>query len=675
MSLRCAAHVLFVTVRIGLLLACPFGVSAALAQSAVPFSEVHTVAASTVAVPQEFTFSISNAGNYTVTLTDLGAALNPGAPLASVELAVSTGLKLVGVPLVGAGTLSLNSLAAGTYVLHVVGTPGTGLGSGPFGIVVANAAQTQIASFQGSLALPAGSLQNGLAVLDSSFTVTGNGGACTPPQTGQCFTVALNDLQVPQPLASATLLLIEQGGSTPLAILPDNGVYQASVPLTPGTTYRIFGAGQAGAANAGLYSVTVVPTGGTIPVYGRTVPVGSTAAVGTAAVSAGSGLLTLTDLAYPAALSSVAAVATLSGQVVGQLNAPGSMAITTTAGTYQIYAAATPATAGLGAGSYAVRLAPASGAPWLSIGRGVTSPGSALSAYSFDAMIPAAGSYTVSLTDFRFPAPLAGARMAVVQAGALLGTPLGGPGSLSVSAAPGPLSAVIFAQAQTGGSLFGLDAASGTAAPVLDVTQAVGAVFSAQQGSITAAGSYSVTATDLGFPAVFANYDTIVTQGSSVLGLIYGGGTFNFQAVPGTYWISFLAQPAAPANAGTYALSVDTAPAPPTVSLSTDHTQVTSGSTVDIIWSSQNATACTASGGWSGKQALSGTATSAALTANTTFTLACTGAGGSASKSVAVTVTAKSSGGGGALDPAWLGALAGLLMLRLRRRTGRVRAR
>jgi hypothetical protein len=43
---------------------------------------------------------------------------------------------------------------------------------------------------------------------------------------------------------------------------------------------------------------------------------------------------------------------------------------------------------------------------------------------------------------------------------------------------------------------------------------------------------------------------------------------------------------------------------------------------------------------------MSGTATSAALTANTTFKLTCTGPGGNASQSVNVTVTTSSGGGG-----------------------------
>jgi hypothetical protein len=162
--------------------------------------------------------------------------------------------------------------------------------------------------------------------------------------------------------------------------------------------------------------------------------------------------------------------------------------------------------------------------------------------------------------------------------------------------------------------------------------------------------SYSVTATDLGFPASFASYDTIVTHGTQQVGDILGGGTFDFAATPGTYYINFIAQTTGSDEAGTYALTVAPAPAAPTVTLTVDNPTVTSGSTVDLIWSSQNATTCTAnspSGGFNGPEPLSGTATSSALTANTTFTLTCIGAGGSQSASATVTVTPASSSGGG----------------------------
>jgi lysophospholipase L1-like esterase len=85
-----------------------------------------------------------------------------------------------------------------------------------------------------------------------------------------------------------------------------------------------------------------------------------------------------------------------------------------------------------------------------------------------------------------------------------------------------------------------------------------------------------------------------------------------------------------------------TAKPPPTVSLTANPTSVTSGGKTQLSWTSTNATSCTASGGWSGGQSTSGTATSGALAANTTFTLTCTGTGGAANASAAVTVTAAS---------------------------------
>jgi regulation of enolase protein 1 (concanavalin A-like superfamily) len=86
-------------------------------------------------------------------------------------------------------------------------------------------------------------------------------------------------------------------------------------------------------------------------------------------------------------------------------------------------------------------------------------------------------------------------------------------------------------------------------------------------------------------------------------------------------------------------ISAGGAPPAPTASLTATPTSVASGATTQLSWTSTNATACTASGGWSGSQPTSGSATSSAITTTTTFTLTCTGAGGSASDSKTVTIT------------------------------------
>jgi len=94
------------------------------------------------------------------------------------------------------------------------------------------------------------------------------------------------------------------------------------------------------------------------------------------------------------------------------------------------------------------------------------------------------------------------------------------------------------------------------------------------------------------------------------------------------------------ANASATITVTTATPPPPSVSISANPTSVTSGGSITLAWSSTNTTACTASNGWSGTEATSGTQPINNFAATTTFTLTCTGAGGSANQSVTVTVTA-----------------------------------
>jgi hypothetical protein len=76
---------------------------------------------------------------------------------------------------------------------------------------------------------------------------------------------------------------------------------------------------------------------------------------------------------------------------------------------------------------------------------------------------------------------------------------------------------------------------------------------------------------------------------------------------------------------------------PPTVSLKSSASSIDSGASTTLSWSSTNASACTASGDWSGTRGLSGSE-SVAPTTSATYTLSCTGDGGSGSASVTVSV-------------------------------------
>jgi hypothetical protein len=70
-------------------------------------------------------------------------------------------------------------------------------------------------------------------------------------------------------------------------------------------------------------------------------------------------------------------------------------------------------------------------------------------------------------------------------------------------------------------------------------------------------------------------------------------------------------------------------PAAPTVDLSTDQTAVTSGDTFTLTWSSTDATACEASGSWTGSLATSGSSAQQAYgLGERSYSITCSGDGG-----------------------------------------------
>lgn len=622
--------------------------AAAFSQSSTPplLSEVHTVATASTAVPVEHSFSISGAGTYQVTLTDLGAQLTPTAPLASVKMALTSSSKIVGTPITAAGTLTFTTTGPGDYVVRVVGKPGNTFGSGSIGIAVGTAAApTSLYSFSDTLALPGQTLPNGEAVINDSFTV---------PSTGP-YTVTLTDFQLPQALSQLTMVIIQEGAPSPTLVLPDPAT-SATVTLSQGVNYRIFAAGLADTSGGGLYGVTV--TSPSASVYTKTQPVGTTTLAAVTSLTAGAHTALLTDLSFPAALTQLSGVVILNGQLVSSVTAGTAAPFTATASTYQVYVSSAAATASPGAGSYSLAVAPQSGTAEVNIARVVSASGSTTKVYSLDTSIPSAGAYTVALTNFAFPASLTSLRLAAIQGGQVIGTPLTAAGNLAINAAAGPLSFLVLAGADpTLGGVFDVNVtASGSSTLLFDQAQGVaGSAFIvvSRPVSVTAAGPYLVQATDLGFPANFTTMATLVSQGGAVTGNIYGSDQLPITAQPGNYFVNLILQPASADAAGTYGLNVAPAPAP-TVTLNASATTVANGGKVTLSWTSQNATACTASGSWSGSQATTGSAQTDALTANATFTLTCTGAGGSANSTVNVTVGQPASpsghGGGGSVD-------------------------
>jgi hypothetical protein len=656
----------------------------------IPCDDVRTVAAASTGVPVEHDFNATAGTTYYVTLTDLGAQFSVPQPLATLKMAITANDALVNVtPIVGSGTVAAtvqlvvdgaNAVAAngvamasftatttGAYRFHIIGAPSSGNAPGPIGLVIsATQAGAPLQSWSDSIG-PAGTPPaTAEGILQQQFTVT----------TAGAYQISLTDLALPQALQAPPQLIV-LNGATIVALLPVPNTNALTTTATlPAGTYQIFALGLASTqASGGLFSASVIPAsaGGGAPAFSWTVPVGGTIAIGGAAqlTSGAQYSLSLGDLAFPAALTHVAAIAVdlSKGTAAATLGMSGTAAFAATGAnpgdTYQIFVAA-QAGGTAGAGSYSARILNSGGAAVSGSAQAVTSSTSTLQPFNFTADVSAAGTYTATLTDLQLPVALLTADLALVQGGVIVGMPLMSPGGITASLAAGSASLTMlgFVQSSTSaGSLMDVSVSDSSGKVVFDQPQGVGAAFRPTLISIATPGTYQFTLADLAWPASFSQsggqLTGVLTQGGTVVGEIFGGGTLT--AIPvktaGNYYLSIIATPTGSDAAGTYALNVSQAPAAPTVSLSADAASVTSGGTVHLIWTTTGATSCIASGGgwsgtFSGAQALGDTATSPAITANTTFTLTCTGAGGQTAGTVMVSLSSGSSsskGGGGAL--------------------------
>jgi len=650
---------------------------------------VHTV--TPLGQPQavERNFTVKNAGSVSVTLTDFGSKLTSPltpAPLAYVAMAVTQGSSVVGTPVTAPGTpITFDAMSNTTYTIHVVGLPGPNLGSGPIAEDVTDSKGNNIFHSTDLLFVPP-QQSNQVGLLAQSL----------PAQGGGSFTLALTDLQFPAALQGAAVLLIDTTAGT--AVEQPN-VGSTSVMLNANDSYVVIEYGVEGSGQSGgLFGVALTPTAGGAAIYTALVPVGAVTLLQTSVsgqaqssftLGSSQATLQLTDLSFPTVPLSVVGAAvvdattqTLAAPAVTGTGAQNISAPSTT-DSYQVYSYGV-ADSTTNEGSYSVAVQQGTSFPFFEAQ--AVSSSSALQAFSFDTSVPSAGSYVLTLTDFKFPVQLMSDALAAVQNGQPL-TSLNAAGKVSASFSKGLVTLLAFGS--EGGQpaspgLMGVDLSpSGGGAAVFDVTEGIGTGFSSTTFTTQSAQAVQANVADLKFPAALGSLNLAVTSGTTLVGSISSAGSsgnFPFTTTANaTYNVNVLAQPATPASAqqepaGTYAMSVDPAP---TATLTASSMSVASGGTVNLTWSSQNATSCTASAtpsnsGWSGSENPSGgPAATAAITADTTFSLACTGGGGTANASVTVNVTAAPSGsgghgGGGALDLGSLLALAALVALRWR---------
>jgi plastocyanin len=628
------------------------------ARADVLIDDTSVVGLPTVAAPSQYTFTATATEALTVTLTDFQAP----AAFSNLQIAVTQDDTLVGSAIVDsshAAAVPIAATAGSAYVLYVIGTPATAQGFGSFGACVTRNSdptpRTCVAtySFSGNIQTPSTPNNTGISTLNTTFTATSTG-TYQVTLTDDAFPVALQ-------MVSATMF----NGSSQVG-----GVFTSGAPtpvtLTGGITYTLLVAAQAAAnPQAGLYGVHITDPSGA-PVFDRSLPVGSLGAATVVTIPSAQALtLTLTDLAYPAALGSLGAAVTSGGSGLGTLTAAGSLSnIMAPAGSIDVWQFAA---AGAGPGVYSLNLANSTASLYST--NQVVNPGNNPSSgnFAFVVQLPAAGTYNLSVSDFQFPGVLQNLSSTIAQNGA----PLTVSSTGDFTGSSGLAVVVVDAQAPASGSGIFAVTVQTKASPaqiLLDQTQAVGGVFNTRVINYGASGSYEVTLADLGFPTNFQNLAVVLSQGSQVLGKIFGSGTFPVNATPGQYVLTFVATPGAQ-NYGLYSINI--AAALPTVTFSASAASVPVGQTVQLTWSSQNATACTAGGdpAWTGNEALTGT-TAVSLAATATLTLTCTGSGGSAKQSVSVSVTAaapsSSHGGGGSMDLALLSLLTAVLIGRRR---------
>jgi hypothetical protein len=620
---------------IGAITLCLLTVTSAWADPLV--DQVTLVASASAArspVPAAQTFTVTEAGSYVITLTDLASP----APLQSLMLAVAQSESAAAM-LSTAGSQTV-TLQPGLYTVQPLATASSGSLGGSFSVQVAPAGGgANLWQYQWSVSIASAAAQPGQSYVQTEFSVA----------TAGTYQLNVVDQAFPAALSSLQLIILPHGVANPVPVSPTpiSGP-NISTPLTLAAgNYDLFIIANANStALAGIYSVNISQGTAASTVFATVIPVGQLIApLALNIPSSGNLTLQVSDLATPAPLASLQFLLTEGSSVLQPAAGTGSYAVNALAGTAQLYVLASPSGTS-GAGAYEAYLTGASGTvadvvvPVLASGD---------YGYAFSSPLAAAGTYTLNVTDFQLPVPLAGVSAVAIQRGTVLTSNANGG---SFSAVAGPLNILVFPTLEyaTANSLFGVQIqAPGSAAPVYQLTQGVGALFYSETFTVPASGTFGMTLTDLGFPDQFGQIAVIATGGTNVEGEIFGGGQVALDLPAGTYVLNVLSSVNSAAEYGLYGLDVSQVPA---VSLTAADGSVASGQATTLSWLSSNASSCVASGGWSGTLPASGSQSTGPVTTATTFTITCTGLGGSAHSSAEVTIAAPgTSGGGGSLSP------------------------
>jgi hypothetical protein len=286
----------------------------------------------------------------------------------------------------------------------------------------------------------------------------------------------------------------------------------------------------------------------------------------------GAAVVTLTDLATPAAFTALQMVVTSNDAVVGSPASIDPTTNTTTlaipsAGTYMLYVVGLPnSTQGFGSYGVCVALKSATSTCIAQYSNTLATPSSAsttgTSTLQTSFTSTTAGTYTVTLTDDAFPIALSSVSAGVFQGSTpiavdiLPATPTQSPTQITLAAATTyDLLADAIANTSPQAGLYGIRITDPNGKAVFDSTFPVGALAAATVIDNPTAQSLTLDLTDYGYPATLASVGAVITSGGSLLGTLDAeGSAANIRAPVGSLDVWTYA--AAGTQPGVYGISI-----------------------------------------------------------------------------------------------------------------------
>ncbi len=199
------------------------------------------------------------------------------------------------------------------------------------------------------------------------------------------------------------------------------------------------------------------------------------------------------------------------------------------------------------------------------------------------------------------------------------------------------------------GSLSVTPGATGSSSYALTCTGSGGSVTSTATVTVTAPPLPTVTIAANPTSLVLGNSTTLTWSSTNATACTASGAWSGTEATSGAQSVtpgatgtsSYALTCTGPGGSTTSTATISVTAPVPTVMIVINPTTITTGQSATLTWSSTNATACTASGAWSGIETTSGSLSeSPAATGTDVYTLSCTGSGGTTSASATLTVSA-----------------------------------